>query len=67
MQKRTWALGDDFSLADCAAAPALYYADRVHPLAKHVTLAAYLHRLHARSSFARVFEEAQPLMHLFPG
>jgi glutathione S-transferase len=67
MHGRTWALGDDFSLADCAAAPALYYADRVHPLAKHTLLAAYLDRLHARPSFARVFEEAKPLMHLFPG
>jgi glutathione S-transferase len=67
MHGRTWALGDDFSLADCAAAPALYYADRVHPLASHATLAAYRDRLHARPSFARVFEEAKPLMHLFPG
>jgi glutathione S-transferase len=65
---RTWAAGDSFTLADCAAAPALYYADRVHPITPaRVTLSAYLNRLHARASFARVFREAEPYLHLFPG
>ncbi|MBX3228667.1 MAG: glutathione S-transferase family protein [Labilithrix sp.] len=67
MRGRTWACGDDFTLADCAAAPALYYADRVHALGAHDALAAYLERLRARPSFARVLDEAAPLMHLFEG
>jgi glutathione S-transferase len=65
--KGDWAMGATFSLADCAAAPALYYADRVHPLgAEHPRLAAYLKRLHARPSFARAFQEAGPHLHHFP-
>lgn len=65
---RTWAAGDTFTLADCAAAPALYYANRVHPLtATRPVLSSYLERLHARPSFARVFAEAQPYLHFFPG
>lgn len=63
-----WAAGDTFSLADCSAAPALYYANRVAPFgSNHPRSAAYLERLHARPSFARVFEEAQPYMKMFPG
>jgi glutathione S-transferase len=65
---RAWAAGDTFSLADCAAAPALYYANRVHPLTSaRPWLSAYLERLHARPSFARVFSEAGPYLHFFPG
>ncbi|HKU44930.1 MAG TPA: glutathione S-transferase family protein [Polyangiales bacterium] len=65
---RPWAAGEAFSMADCAAAPALYYANRVAPLgAAHGKLAAYLERLHRRPSFARVFEEAQPYFAMFPG
>jgi len=67
LQTRRWALGDMFSMADCAAAPALYYANRVAPFARHVNLAAYLQRLYERPSFARVFSEAQPHMSNFPG
>lgn len=67
LQARTWAAGETFGLADCAAAPALYYADRVQPLAGHPRTAAYLQRLRERPSFARVFEEAQPYFHAFPG
>lgn len=68
LQGRAWAAGDTFTLADCAAAPALYYADRVHPITPaRAVLGAYLQRLHARPSFARVFREAEPYMHLFPG
>jgi glutathione S-transferase len=63
-----WAAGDAFSMADCAAAPALYYANRVAPFAaRHARVAAYLKRLHDRPSFARVFEEAQPYLSMFPG
>lgn len=64
---KTWAAGEHFGLADCAAFPALYYADRVQPLhAEFPLTAAYLARLHARPSVARVFREAQPYLHLFP-
>jgi glutathione S-transferase len=63
-----WAAGETFSMADCAAAPALYYANRVAPFGpSHPRTAAYLERLHARPSFARTFEEAQPYLHHFPG
>ncbi|HVN01099.1 MAG TPA: glutathione S-transferase family protein [Caulobacteraceae bacterium] len=62
---RTWICGDDFSLADCAAAPALYYADKVQPLSAGA-LRAYLDRLMDRPSFARVLEEAEPYFNLFP-
>lgn len=65
---REWLAGADFTLADCAAAPALYYANRIHPiLPSYPRLAAYLERLHARPSFARVFAEAEPYLHFFPG
>ena len=67
MDSKTWAIGDDFTLADCAAAPALFYASTVAPFAEtHKNLAAYLDRLMARPSFARVLEEAQPYFNLFP-
>jgi glutathione S-transferase len=58
----------EFGLADCAAAPALFYADKVAPFRdSHPRLAGYLARLEARPSFARVLEEAQPYFHMFPG
>ena len=64
---RTWAAGGGFTMADCAAAPALFYADWVHPIAQsHVTLRAYRSRLLARPSFARAVEEARPYRKLFP-
>ena len=68
MATKTWAMGDAFTMADCAAAPALYYANRVLPFSsQHRHAAAYLDRLLQRPSFARVFEEAQPYMSFFPG
>ena len=68
LQGRTWAAGDAFSMADCAAAPALYYANLVHPLGeRQPRIAAYLKRLEARPSFARVLAEAAPYFKLFPG
>lgn len=64
---RTWAAGEAFTLADCAAAPALFYADWVHPIPDDcATLRAYRARLLARPSFARCVEEARPYRHLFP-
>lgn len=62
-----WATGDDFTLADCAAAPALFYAAIVHPPSDHQPkLAAYLDRLLARPSVKRAIDEARPFFHLFP-
>jgi glutathione S-transferase len=64
---KTWMMGDDFTLADCAAAPALFYANTVAPFGEpHRNLTAYLGRLMARPSFARVLEEAEPYFRLFP-
>lgn len=64
---RSWAAGDHLSLADCAAAPSLYYADRIVPLrAGHPVLGAYLNRLETRPSFARVLREMQPWWQNFP-
>lgn len=63
-----WLAGDDFTLADCAAAPALHYADVLHPLDRdaHPGLAAYFDRVLTRSSVARVVDEARPYRELFP-
>jgi glutathione S-transferase len=67
MRTKTWTMGESFTMADCAAAPALYYANRVLPFGDtHKDAAAYLDRLLRRPSFARVFEEAQPYLALFP-
>jgi glutathione S-transferase len=66
MAGRDWAAGKDFSMADCAAAPTLYYANRIVPFGEYRNTAAYFDRLMARPSFARVFEEAAPYRHLFP-
>ena len=64
---KTWMLGDAFTLADCSAAPALFYANTVEPFgATQQNLAAYLDRLMARPSFARVLEEAEPYFRFFP-
>jgi glutathione S-transferase len=68
MASRTWAAGEAFTLADCAAAPALFYADKVMPFGTtHPSTAAYLGRLMQRPSFARVLEEAKPYFAMFPG
>jgi glutathione S-transferase len=67
LQGRTWAAGEDFSLADCAAAPSLFYADWVRPFEAHPVLYAYFRRLLERPSFARCVEEARPYRHYFPG
>ena len=67
MHERAWAAGDAFSMADCAAAPALYYANRVVPFGpEHSHVARYLERLLARPSFARTFEQAAPYLGNFP-
>jgi glutathione S-transferase len=61
-----WAMGDDFSLADCAAMPSLYYGNRLEPCSAFSNVSAYLDRLKARPSFARVLKEAEPYFDLFP-
>jgi len=67
LANRTWAAGEDFTIADCAAAPALFYANLVAPFTDtHKSVAAYLDRLMNRPSFARVVREAEPYRHLFP-
>jgi glutathione S-transferase len=67
MAERTWAAGEAFSLADCAAFPALFYADKLMPLAAgHPNAVRYLDRLKARPAVARVIEEAQPYFAMFP-
>jgi len=64
---RAWATGEDFTLADCAAAPSLFYADWVHPIdPRFAVLRAYRARLLARPSFARAVDEARPYRPLFP-
>ena len=66
MAEREWASGD-FSLADCAAAPALFYADWAQPIdATFANVRAYRRRLLARPSFARAVDEARPYRPLFP-
>ena len=67
MRTNTWAMSDAFSMADCAAAPALFYANMVMPFRDTRTHAArYLGRLMDRPSFARVLKEAEPYLALFP-
>lgn len=67
MQSRTWAMGEAFTMADCAAAPALFYANKVEPFGnKYPAVRRYHDRLLQRPSVARVIEEAQPYFKLFP-
>jgi glutathione S-transferase len=64
---RTWAAGADFTLADCAAAPSLFYADWTQRISETFpVLRTYRARLLARPSFARAVEEARPFRPLFP-
>lgn len=66
MAARDWAAGE-FGLADCAAAPALFYADWVQPIGEtYPAVRAYRARLNARPSFARAIDEARPYRHYFP-
>jgi glutathione S-transferase len=65
--KQSWAAGESFTLADCAAAPALFYADKVAPFAgAYPNLVAYLDRLKQRPSYARTLQEAEPYFKFFP-
>jgi len=67
MESRRWAIGERFTLADCAAAPALYYANKVAPFGdRHLATRRYLDRLMQRPSFARTLKEAEPYFSMFP-
>lgn len=62
-----WACGDTFTLADCAAAPSLFYADWTHRISDdYPLLLGYRQRLLQRPSFARAVDEARGYRHLFP-
>ncbi len=65
--EKTWVMGDVFTLADCAAAPALFYANKVMPFGEtHKNTMAYLQRLMTRPSYARTLKEAEPYFSMFP-
>jgi glutathione S-transferase len=67
MEGREWAAGGAFSMADCAAAPGLLYADWTHAIPeKYANVWAYRTRLLARPSYARALDEARPYRHYFP-
>ena len=64
---QSWVSGGSFSLADCSAAPALFYADWVHPVGNRFPgVLAYRARVLARPSVARVVDEARPFRRMFP-
>jgi glutathione S-transferase len=64
---REWATGTTFSLADCAAAPSLFYADWAHPISEQFPrVRDYRRRLLTRPSFARAVDEARPYRPYFP-
>lgn len=64
---RTWAAGDDFTMADCSGAPSLFYADWIQPISEELgALREYRTRVLARPSVARTVDEARPYRHLFP-
>ena len=67
MATREWAAAESFTLADCAAAPALFYANWVHPFDEHKHLVAYYERLRARPSVIRAIDGGRPYRHFFPG
>jgi glutathione S-transferase len=68
LEGRTWVAGDEFSMADCAAAPALFYAVTYVPLAaQHPHLALYFERLMNRPSVARTVDAARPFFQYYPG
>ena len=67
MATKKWSMGDNFTMADCAAAPALFFANKVMPFgAAYPNAAAYLTRLMQRPSFARAVKEAEPYLTLVP-
>lgn len=68
LARRRWLAADSFSMADCAAAPALFYARTYVPLApQHTELAAYFERLVQHPAVARTLDAARPFFRYFPG
>jgi glutathione S-transferase len=68
MATKSWAVGEAFTLADCAAAAPLFFTNKLLPFGdSHPALAGYFERLSRRPSVARTFEEAAPFLGLFPG
>jgi glutathione S-transferase len=68
MATRRWAAGELFSMADCAAAPPLFFINKMMPLsAEFPHMGAYLDRMMKRPAYARVLVEAQPYLAMFPG
>jgi glutathione S-transferase len=68
MASRIWAMGDAFTMADCAAGPPLFFANKLVPFGdSHRHVAGYFERLTKRPSFARTLAEAEPYMEFFPG
>jgi glutathione S-transferase len=64
---KQWAAGDEFSMADCSAAPALFYSECIHPFTpNYPVMSAYFDRLMSRASVKRVLEEAKPYFQYFP-
>ena len=61
-----WAMGGDFGLADCAALPSLFYGNMVEPSGDNKNVTAYLERLKAQPSVARVLREAEPYFKMVP-
>ena len=61
-----WAMGTEFGLVDCAAAPPLFYCSQIEPFGERRKLNAYFERLKARPSFTRVLREAEPYFAMFP-
>lgn len=67
LEGKRWAMGEEFSMADCAAAPALFYTNMIVPLAgKYDNVATYLDRLMMRPSYARALKEAGPYLSMVP-
>ncbi len=67
MEGKTWAVGETFTMADCSASPALFYANKVEPFSDEFPAVKRYHdRLLERPAFARVIDEAQPYFRLFP-
>lgn len=68
MSTKRWANGEQFSMADCAAAPPLFFTNLMTPLASEFPhMSQYLERLMKRPSYARVLAEAEPYLSMFPG
>jgi glutathione S-transferase len=61
LAKQPWLCGESFTMADCAAIPALYYAQAVMPFDAHSNIVAYWERARKRPSYAKVKAEFEPI------